>query len=301
MRLLNQLNLKILALVSAIILWFIVITVENNVTKFPEELPISVVGQSENFALSTTLPNASLFLKMDATELKQLSSNDIEVFIDLNNLAEGKHSVNLSATVNGSRSQVLKLEPAKVTVELSSVVTREVPVKLKTVGQQNKDYILKNQEISPEKIKIQGAKSVIDQIKELTALYTFTGLETTDITAEIAVTVENIQAEDLIILEPEKVTVTIELESKNAEKEVPLKPKFIRQEDETQFLSRIEINPTSINVKGEGGIIESLTTIETLPIEISILLRNESAPVKLNLPQGVTLVDPDQKITIKLQ
>lgn len=301
MKIFYQYNLKILALISAILLWFIVITVENNVVKYPEPIDIQVIGQSEYYALSSPLPQATVYLKMDADELKSITKSEIKVFIDLSLIAEGTHTVDISATVDGLKSKVLKVEPANITVTLSAVLAKEVPLKLILTGQPNEDFIIKSSKISPETVKISGAKSIIDTIKQIEIPYTLTGNETAGFEREITIDLATITNQPLVSIDQPVVTLTVALETKNAQKEVNITPVFIREEDRSTLASRLKIEPKTVLIQGLADTINEIDSIGTNPLEVSALLRNKSVDVKLNLPQGVTLVNPNQKVTLKLQ
>ncbi|MCA9374411.1 hypothetical protein KC725_04595, partial [Candidatus Peregrinibacteria bacterium] len=92
MKIFSNIHLKLLALISAIVLWFVVITVENTIYIFPQELEIDVRNLGSNLSLANELPEVKLFLQVSKEELKSLTPDDFNVYIDLGNAQAGEKS-----------------------------------------------------------------------------------------------------------------------------------------------------------------------------------------------------------------
>jgi YbbR domain-containing protein len=297
----KQINLKILALVSAIILWFIVITVENNVIKYPNAIRIQAQNIAESLTLKDSLPVANVFLKMDREQFKEISENDIEVYIDLGDKRQGQHTVQVEALVNGSRSKILKVDPAQIQIELTEMFMKEVKVETEITGTPAEEYKVSSASVKPERIKLEGPKILLDKIDVLKALHHLKGDEKADIVVIVIPELAGIDSQETIKISPADVEITIKIEKEIIEKEVEIQPKFIRESDRSIYEKQIEITPAKVKIKGKKEVIEKITSILTSPLEVSALIRSRQINPKLELPDGVTQVELGQQITVTLK
>ena len=71
----------------------------------------------------------------------------------------------------------------------------------------------------------------------------------------------------------------------------------INELPENYSIVDISITPSNIAVRGNEDI-KNLTKIDTEIIDINTLIGNAALEVELDLPQGVSLLNPNQKVTI---
>lgn len=62
-------------------------------------------------------------------------------------------------------------------------------------------------------------------------------------------------------------------------------------------MTNMEVSPSSVTIRG-GNQITDYTSIKTKPVDLNLLLDNPSLEVELDLPDGVELVDPGQRIVV---
>ena len=63
-------RLKILALVSAVILWLFVIGIENTVSLFPREIEVEILNMNESVGISQSLPGIKVYVNADKEIIK---------------------------------------------------------------------------------------------------------------------------------------------------------------------------------------------------------------------------------------
>lgn len=300
---LNQLHLKILALLSAIVLWFVVITVENTVFKFPEPLDIEIINIEKNLNLSENLPTVTLYLRTDKEDLKNFTKTDFEVYVDAKDLTAGEHRVPIVASSKSPLAKVLKIEPAEVIINLSAITEKEVDVVVEVEGHPYTGYKVDQTFSDTNKATIYGAKSVIEKVDKIVAKLILDGTENEDIKQTVVLSIpETGNKEDkLVTIDPEQMVIMAKITTEMQQKEVPVNVKFSNNNDKTAFEQRITISPATVEIEGKEDIISDLEAIETNAIEISSLNRNRTVELTLNPPEGILLKNPDQKITVTLQ
>jgi YbbR domain-containing protein len=81
---------------------------------------------------------------------------------------------------------------------------------------------------------------------------------------------------------------------------VPIELNLQTEPPENYEITSITINPNKITLKG-GNDIANLTFIQTKPVDINYLMENADVPVELDLPENVSLLNPNEKVTISLK
>lgn len=297
-----QIHLKILALLAAIILWFIVITVENTVYKFPEQLSIEPLNLGKNVALESPLPPVDVYLRVDKDDMKKITKNDFDISLDLADVQIGEQSMDLDVNSKNPLAQVLKVEPSELLVRISPVVEKEVEITLIVEGKPAEGYELAQTELESHTVKISGAQSVIDKIDNIEAKLILDGTQTQNLkqSVELALPETLNIAQELVTYSPAEMVVNVQIISASDEKEVSILPAFRNEAEELEYAGRISISPEKISIKGKSSQLAEIGNIKTNPIEISALIRNRTIETGLQLPGDVELVNPEDKITVNL-
>lgn len=295
-------GIKMIALFSAICLWFVVITVENTVFKYTEKVDLKVINMSKNMVLETDLQPVDVYLRVNKEDLKKILKSEIELTIDLNGANAGEITVPITSVSKSAFAQILKTDPVEVKIKLSEIVEKEIDVLLKIEGEPKSGYFIENTTLKTKKVKIKGAESVIENINSVEAVLVLDGTQTNNKNYTLNLFVPNNFGKENqnLLIEPSEVVVDIEINKKEIEKELILKPKFISEKDRDVYESRIEIEPSKIKVSGSEDILQNIETIETTPIEMSFLIRKGSIESDVELKEGMKILNPT-KITIKLK
>lgn len=298
----NQIHLKILALLSAIVLWFVVITVENTVFKYPEPLDIEIGNLGKNLNLNENLPSITLYLRSDKEDLKNLTKTDFEISVDLKDLTAGEHRVNVIAGSKSPLAKVLKVEPAEVLINLSAITEKEVDVVVEVEGHPYKGYKVEQTLSDTNKATIYGAKSVIEKVDKIVATLILDGTENEDIKQTVALSIPNTENDEdkLVTIDPEQMVIMAKIVSEIQQKEVLVNVKYNNANDKGAFEQRINISPLTVEIEGQEDQIADMETIETSVLEISSLVRNNTVELNLNPPEGISLINENQKITVNL-
>lgn len=297
----HQIHLKLLALLAAFTLWFVVITVENTVYKFPEKVELKTLNLSKNVSLESTLPAVDVYLRVDKEDMKKITKNELDIYLDLSELEAGERTVPVIALSKSPLAQVLKTEPAEVKIKISPVIEKEVDVKIMIEGKPRDGYKVDKTEILSEKVTVSGAQNVIDMLDYIEGKIILDGTQTETLKQSVQLSVPGSLrvSQQLLTFNPAEILVEVTIVSELEEKVVAVKPRFFSENDRNSFESKIEITPETVKVSAGKEVLENLNSLETNPLEISALIRNGSIETGLSLPEGVALVDPMQKITVK--
>lgn len=292
-------RLKILALVSAIILWLFVVGIENNVYLFPEELNIELRNLEEAVGLSQTLPSVKLYLKADKDIIENLTKSDFEVFADLKNLEIGDHNVPVSASSNNPQVSILRVEPSEISIKLQPLAEKEVNVLASYSGQPAEGYKVSELNTDVENVTIAGTQSIIDKIDEIEAKLVLDGTETSDINQKVTLVVPgslNIP-KGMVNAIPLQIVVTAKIESSLNEKTVEIRPKISGTDDPDSWINKIKLEPQQTTITGELEYLDTIDYLETEKIDVSKLQAGESIEINLVVPENIELKNQNLKVT----
>lgn len=226
--------------------------------------------------------------KVDMYLAKQLSKGYVTV--DISNLKEGTHKVNLNYESN-IESIDYKLDPSTVNINIYPKVSTTKTATIDTINKEVLDTKLSVSKVTIDKteIIIKGAEHIIKEVANVRALVDIQKLvdpEAGVMTLEDVPLIAYDNNGKVVEVEmvPSKVTATINVDSPH--KEVPVK---IIPKGEVQFGKAISSISSSITKVIVYGSQEAVDKIEYLPVEIDVekLSSNKEFNVSIPTPEGI--------------
>ena len=314
---------KLIAILMAIALWFIVVANNDDLmrTNTIANIPITytnedvleddyglrlIEGQNQTVTVKVTGPYASLY---------SLTTNDIQVRVNLANFQKpgtytintSKQSTNCTLLVNSSSVEAEISTPSSFQIVLDEVITKEVPVTIQVDGTPSTGYMYDDPEGEQDSVSVTGPKTVVNQIRKATAVVPAedsTGLtKTTSVLASFTFLDEKNQPVDQTHLtsEPNDYSVTIPV---YAVAKLPLTINLISSDTVDKNSVKATIDPQEIAVYGAEEVISKLTAISLGDLQLSTVSLDEDDPITIpiELPAGVTRVQGEAtsaKVTIQ--
>lgn len=170
----NNLGLKIASVALAIILWFIVLNVDDPVVTRPyrgievqimNEEAISNKNKVYEIEEGDTV---DVYLKARRSVLDDIHSKDIKAVADLSKLSLTMAvPIDVSVTKNNSKIQEIQLKNNEILkLKLEDMAQKQLPITVVTTGEPDSDFVVGNRTSSPNIVTIQGAKSLVNSIAE---------------------------------------------------------------------------------------------------------------------------------------
>jgi YbbR domain-containing protein len=299
----NDLTLKIFALVIAIILWsYVMSEVNPPFTSEFKNVNVDFINESalEKQGLVVMEPkNANIRVSVSGrrSEVLQVSGSDIIAQVDLNGYSEGNVKVPVYVQVP-SDVRIVDYSPKEILFKFDKIIRRDSPVAVETQGNLPKGYVLGTPEVKPQSVYIEGPRTWINSVAKAVAFVKVTD-KTEDIKATVPIKVVDDEGNDVRGISKEQNVVDIFIPVYQTKK-VPIELQTESQLPDNYEIVNVNINPSTIEIKGKKANLSGVSSISTKPIDINSLIGNRNVPVELELPEGVSLVDPNQKITITL-
>lgn len=313
MKLINSENpwpSRLLALLFSIILFTFVQTEMNSRTSTTSptngasitsvevltDVPINIEMDTDQYFVTGLPETATVRLEGPQAILTQtLGSRNFEITTpDLNELGPGQHTIELEARrLSDSLSYSIMPATVDIVIEEKAVIQHDVSVEFSSTSLAS-GYTARTPIVSPESVRISGAKSVVEEINEVSIIVLPDGNNITeDIEMTLPVLVFNSNGELLNVnVEPSQVSVTVPVEGTT--KTVPIVLRKIGEEN-PNYSYELELSEgVSPNVTVSGRE-ELLNSLENLPVEVDISGVTESTTrqVRLTGPSGLQIIEPE--------
>lgn len=311
-KLLNNLEIKVLAVVLAVIVWILVANVEDyTVTKQIANLEVEVVNEDAVTDQKMVYDivegsNVSFTVKGRRTVVDGLSSNDFKATADLSELSITNSVQIRIEPVDASIRKDLEIICTNSTmkVELEEKAEQTLPITVNLTGAAAEGYAAVAKAATPNMIKISGPKSVVNKIKGVQVTVAVNG-ETEDIVT---------QAEPVFIdsdgdeVHANRIKRNIELidvmVSIRKTKEVPVRIGTTGEvADGYRRIGEIEFQPTSVLIAGETWRLDMISAIDITDISIEGATESIEQAIDLDdyLPEGIVVVDGNEQVMVKIE
>lgn len=277
-------------------------------TQTVDNVPVDI-RIDEDYVVSGVPENVSVSLEGPKSILTPVAKQqNFNVFVDLQDLGEGEHKVEMEYE-NISDDLQVYIEPKTVDVEIEERSKEEFPVNVDLINEDKlpEGYEMKDVEVEPETVSIQSSKSVVDQIALAQVYVDVDGLTEPIENREVPVNVYDSQGNELnVSLEPENVEVSADVN--NPDKEVSLSVETTGDLPDDYSLASITPEFDEINVYGESDSLDDIDEVKTEDVDLSKIKESGTIDVDLALPDGVNVMDQnpvevdmqlDQEKTIK--
>lgn len=299
----NNLSLKLATLVVAILLWSYVMSEVNPVIRKEFKnitvnyLNVQSLERQGLVIMSPESAKVNVEITGKKKEVDKVLASNIYAEVDLSGYGEGQVRVPISVKLlnNTADVSVSNISPQEVLFTLEKTIPKEITITPETIGELPEKYVVGEITSEPETIIIRGPRSWVNEVDKAVATVDVTN-KTKDFTDTVPIKLLNGEGEEVVGVEKEpsfaKLTVPI-LQTKD----LPVELVIEGDTPENISITNILVNPSTVTVKGHEEI-NSLTKIETKPVDVNQLLDVNTIEVELDLPEGVELLDPNIKVVV---
>ena len=298
----NNLTIKAFALIIAILLWTTVMKVEN-----PEQpttirnIPVTINTTTLDRAGLVLMEPKEITVNVESTgrrnDMVDFSSKNIVAQVDLSGRGEGQFKLPITVSLINQKPGIVvtNIEPKEVLFTLEKTIPREIPINIQTEGAVPEDYLLDSITSKSQFVTIRGPRSWVNEVNKVVATVNVDGISSN---ANRAVPVKILDDEGNEVLGVDKVPGMIDVSiSVLKTNSIPIELITENELPENFTITNISISPSNIEIKGKKEIVD-INKINTKTIDINSLLEQSSMEVELDLPQGIELLNPREKVVI---
>ena len=302
-RIVLNIELKIVAVLLACLLWFIIANLDDPITTraYPN-IPVTLLNEdiitNEGKMLTIVDGNVNVTVTVRArvSVLDEITQNNIIATADISQI-ELSSLVPITVTVRGFQIQSATANPTNLQVQIEDIERRTFPIAANVSGAPGEGFVIGESYATPESIPITGPESLINSISRVEARANAAGIiRSQSIIAELVVIDEAGDRINLAlfpgILGDQNIYVNIEVLETQL---VPIEFSEIENVPEGYIVTNIYSEPRYILVAGSDQDLRNLTKIlidtNAIELEDDVGIHEVILDVRPHLPEGIVLVD----------
>jgi YbbR domain-containing protein len=300
----SNLVMKIMAVLFAVILWsYVLAEIDPPRTRIVTDVGVEYRYLNElndnNLEISETLNNVNVKVEIKQSEIKNLTKENIDVFVDLSTInGPGEQTLVIQAKPNGiAGANVVEISPKTVTVHVDKSMSKPVPVEVKTIGSVPDGYYASEPVIAPTTVEIKGAQTHVLKVASAVCNVDLTGLTegySKNMDIELLDYEGNIIDKNLFDDLP---SVIVKLDVQHM-KTVPVDAagSIVGQDEVAAGYEVADITcvPETVQIAGSASALVQVDKISLAPYSISGKSTSESVALDYDLPEGVSVLTPEK-------
>ncbi len=300
----RNLPIKIMAILTAVILWFYVMNEQNPSIEATISREVHMVNIPDGAVVSLEENKVQMKIRALRSYFVNAAPNDFRAVVDVDDLPEGRTMEKVEVILpNGF--ELLSVDPPELPVMVDSVVKRTAGVNIVTTGSPAEGVTLASVTGDMEKVELIGPRSKVKQVTQVIAYVPLTGHDV-DFSQRVALLPVNKQGRviDDVTTSPSVLTADIQLARGLSKKVVTVSPAVVGQLPEGYILDKVTITPAKIEVAGRKEVIDRVQSIATQDIDLSDIepesLKNGSHTIAVQLRHTPEVVVIDRMVKVAI-
>lgn len=300
-RLKNNTKIKLISLLSALVLWLYVMTVEDPVeTRTFSDIPVTITNMSvlEERGL-TIYPKeellADISIRANLSSLRPINRDNIYIYGRLDDPKEGKNVVYLQANLP-ERVNKYDIKPNVITLDLEKVVNEKRSISVDVEGEPKIN--IDNIETNKKTVDVSGPRTLVNKVTSIKATLDASD-KYKDFSTKLKLVPVDANGDEVkgVKLDDNFVVATVKFLQ---EKVVPVKLIFDDSVSNQSNLENYSINPKDITIEGKKEALDNINGINTKPITANDLKNNNSIDVALDIPKDVKIKNNISSIKLNI-
>jgi YbbR domain-containing protein len=278
----------------AVILWFQVTGEQNpEIQRVISGIPVVYTNPEQGLMIMEKKPETvSVKVQGLRADLGKLSKDDFSATADLKGGAVGWGQFPLIVKAKNDGVQLIEY-PTEVSVRLDTNTNRQMDVQIHLIGVLGDDFANKQPVVRPSQVAIQGPKSRLDLVAQVSG-----DLDMTGATGEIkrSVPIKAVDAQGLevggVTVKPNVVDVTVSVVSLPPGKLVPIKAKVTGDPAPGYHLVSVTAEPGEVKLRGGADLLSGVESTTAQSFSIAGVKGIVSQDVEVVLPPGLSMAEP---------
>ncbi|MBD5096699.1 MAG: hypothetical protein HDT40_06825 [Lachnospiraceae bacterium] len=309
-KLLNNIGLKIISIVLAIIFWFVVMNVSDySMTVKIEDIPVQqlngeVLDELEQVYDVASGDTVDIIVRGRRSVVSKLGKEDFVATADLSTMSiTNTVQIFVTPKLNSLDNEIsISYVDNTMKLNLEDKVVTQFPIKVKTEGAPADGFAVGEIEVKPNIVNVEGPKSAVDKITEIRATVNVSGFSTScerETIIELYDAYGEVIHNDKLFVSQNSVRLNI---SVYPVKSVAVKVSTIGTAATGYDVAQVVYQPQTIQIAGPKEKIDRVTSIEIDDLSISGLTENFQTMINVNdyLPEDVFVVGENNDIAVSV-
>lgn len=291
---------KLLSLLAAIVMWFFIMRDQNPVMEVTYTIPVQVQNLNSGYIIEDAPDVVRVVLAGPRDTIMSTKSDNLRAYIDASGVKPGQNNVTINFTPPAGMNLV-EVKPDTITINVDEYAEKTIPVEIVPIGKFSDDIALKSVTIVPKEVTVSGRKQQVNAVSKVVMKVNVAG-QTKNFSA-----VSTLEAWDTagnvldVHINPNQGQAQYELNLLRKEKAVPITVPTVGTVAEGYEVKSTSATPTQLTVTGREEMINSVTEIQTEPIDVSGATKTVQGNYNLVLPNGVNSNTTTVRVKVEIQ
>ncbi|WP_010238992.1 CdaR family protein [Clostridium arbusti] len=301
----QQIIIKICCVIAAFCLWLYISNWENPIKTYKlKSVSVELINTDALAQSKLTLSpdqnfNVSLTLRGTDLEVMRARPEDFKIVADMSEYAvkKGDNRIPVQIVHYPNNINIENNNAMWVDVNLDDLHQKTVSVKAKIEGSPKEGYYSSEAVISPSDAIVSGPGKFVNMVKNVIINANVANFNKD---VDLSVPLQAVDGAGKIVanvkVQPQNVNVTIPIKKA---KSVSINIKTTGQVTNGVNIKSLTPVQSTIDVIGDNDSLNKVSSIDTVPIDLSKITENKTINVKLSLPNGISTLSGDNYINVK--
>lgn len=309
-KLLNNIGIKILSVLAAIIIWVLVVNVDDYmVTKVISNVPVNIINEDVITGLDKVYEleddgTVKIIVKGRRSIVEGLTAEDFVATADLSKLSLTNAVQITVMPENATLANQLTIScpDNMISVALENRMEQQLPVTVLVQGEPAEGYAVVSKTSTPNMVTVSGAESVVKRIKTVQVTVDVGGARD-DVSFVAQPVYLNTDGERV---KSKKIKANIDAVDAVVEivrtKSIPVSVKTYGEVLTGYAVADVEYQPTSIEVAGREDALSRIDALEINDVDIAGLSEDTEITIEVAdyLPTGVQTIEGMEQIMLRV-
>lgn len=287
-------SMAVLAVALSTTLWMF-ITAEQNPPRsgvFPIRVPVRAVNASPDVEVLGPLDTVLLRITAPNDLWSDLSDRSFRAVVDVAGQKQGDTTLPVQVTATDSRVRILEVIPSDIKVQFDAAKSQQVPVKVNVLRAPPVGFSYQEPKIDVPTVTIHGPERLVTLVDTAVADVDLSAARST-LRQSFTLVARTSRGQDItgVRIEPSNVQVEIPIVRHIDYANLVVVPDMRGTPSPGYWVSKVRVDPNVVAVVGPQDVLSTLTTLKTLPVDVSNLTSTVTRTVGLDIPAGLSSVD----------
>ncbi|MCI6100195.1 MAG: CdaR family protein [Selenomonas sp.] len=297
----RNLPAKILALCVAVILWVVVMNDQNPAIEGSFNVPLAVVNSPEGYKITKSEDSVKIKVRGPRSLFVTATSDDFRAYVDLDGAEDGKQDYKVQ-TALPQGFELVEVAPETVSFDLDKIIQKQMRAEIIVTGASAPGTTVAKVTQTSSIVTLEGPQSAVDTVVRVVGYVGLSG-NSADFDLQVPLTALNADGREVqgVKVVPSATEVSVSLARGLTKKIVTIHPVLQENLPKNYELGDVRTDPIKIEIAGDSKTIESLSAIDTEPIDLSKLTATKKMTVRLALPDGITVTNREVNVSIEVK
>ncbi|MCR4743738.1 MAG: hypothetical protein K5894_00740 [Lachnospiraceae bacterium] len=164
-------SIKLLSVICAILLWMVVVSIDNPLMSLPfSPIPVTVVNadvledSGKAFELSDSSRSVTVTVRAERSILSELSRDDFVATVDMSELEGNRVPIEVKATKYSDKIESITSKTEYATVYTENLESSQFRLQAETTGEPADGYAVGSTSLATNVVRVKGPESVVSTI-----------------------------------------------------------------------------------------------------------------------------------------